>query len=215
MSQLRINPDSRRWSAYPSWITDLIPDQDLTLAMFVVSGLDPVQALERVGAGSHPIEPVTVSAERPADPYSSRAHVAVGAQPHDYALLATQVEDWTLVLDTSGITFGDEAIALSAGGHQAASCSVNAELDTHLTYAVSGERVFSITDPISVLRIDDLPPTLQAAARQSGVFVPENERIVRGAAENFILMLTLAGLSLTLDDLRELPWMGTKLDGMS
>ncbi len=213
VSQLRFNPDSIYWSDYPAWIRDLIPSQDLTVALFVVRDLDPVQALQLVGAGTHPIQPVQLPVERPADPYSSRAHVAVGADPQDYALLATRVGDWTVVLDTSGMTFGDEAIALSRKGHEAAACAVNLTLETHLTYAVSGDRRFSLADPVSVLKIEDLPPALRSAAEASGAYAPEAQRSVRGATENFSLICALAGLELTLEDLRRLPLFGTKLDG--
>jgi hypothetical protein len=181
-------------NGYPAWISELSDEESGTINLYVVRGLGPAQALERMGYPPDSARPVALPAERPADRWSSRLMEALSVQSGDeVALLSTQVGEWTLVV-SNGLEMDEGAVDLSLGGLEAAECSDNIEADTHFIYAVDGAEIFTVSEPVSVYPLDELPDRLQPAARTTGIYdvdIPEDSWNV---AENFLLVCALAGL---------------------
>jgi hypothetical protein len=93
---------------------------------------------------------------------------------------------------------------LSASGREAATSTwINA--DTSLSYAVNGEllvNVFEDVDPAE----DDIPASLQSAVEAAGHFGPgDGEDDGLDCGINMRVLCALAGLNITLDELREIP----------
>jgi hypothetical protein len=202
---------------YPAWVTALASENH-GIGLYVVRDLDPAAALERAGARRPRIRPVELPAEVPDDEWYSRAQAALGvAAGEGSALVSFAVGDWTVVYDAGGLTLMDQAMLadLAVGDLEAAHCSVNIELDTHVAYTVDG-LAFWVGEPISVYRLEDLPERLRPAAEAAGIDWPtgnggEDDEHEWDPAENFRLVCAIAGLRLTLDDVRALPLLGAEL----
>ncbi|TWG08063.1 hypothetical protein [Saccharopolyspora dendranthemae] len=196
----------------PKWITELAC-ADPNHILHAVRGLDPRAALEVIGAKPHLIRPCALPESKP-DDWTSLPGAALGIEPGtSAALLAGQVGDWTFVYDDSGHTFDDATENLSASGRTAATSVFTINGDASMSFAVDGEQVAWIN--VDDLVEDDLagfPEELRTAFELAGVV--EDENLEPGQFDCAVTMratCALAGLTVTLDDLRTLPLLGAPL----
>lgn len=196
---------------YPAWVRALA-DQDDGIVLYVLNGFGPAEALERLGYPAEDTRTVELSLAEPNDPYSSRVGQALGmTDPEEVAVVSARVGEWTLVYEIGSVQ--QDLAELSAGGLQAASCSVNIESDTHLVYWVDGEAVFWVTEPLTVYDLAELPDGLREAAGAAGIYDRDKVDNSWDPAENFLTVCSLARLwRLTLDDLCRMPLLGVLLD---
>ncbi|WP_157122067.1 hypothetical protein [Nocardia miyunensis] len=204
-------PEALDGNGYPAWVSALA-DQDEGIILYVARGLDPAAALERLGYPAAATRAVELSSVTPQAPYSSRVEQALGvSDPEEVAAVSARVGEWTLVYEIHGVQ-QDEA-ALCVGGMPAACCTVNIESDTYLGYAVDGETVFWVTDPLTVHDLADLPAGLREAAVAAGVYDRGEQGNSGGPAQNFLTVCSLAGLwRLTLADLCGRPLLGSSME---
>ncbi|GAA4812954.1 DUF6461 domain-containing protein [Streptomyces ziwulingensis] len=191
----------------PIWITDLASDAPNHI-LHVVRGIEPAEALERLGAKTRLMQPCELPDARP-DEWTSLPCAALGMDPgSSAALLAGRVGEWTFVYDDSGFTFDDAAKALSADGRMAATSVFSVNGDASLTYAVDGKQVAWVDVDGLALEEDlpRMPAELRAAFEAAGTV--EEEVLEPGEADSAITMravCALAGLPLTLSALRQVP----------
>lgn len=191
----------------PIWITDLASEAPHHV-LHVVRGIEPAEALERLGAKTRLMQPCELPDSRP-DEWTSLPCAALGMEPgSSAALLAGRVGEWAFVYDDSGFTFEDAAEALSADGRMAATSVFSINGDASLTYAVDGKQVAWV-DVDGLALEEDLPrmrAELRAAFEAAGTV--EQEGLEPGQADSSITMravCALAGLPLTLSALRQVP----------
>ncbi|WP_250291746.1 DUF6461 domain-containing protein [Streptomyces atroolivaceus] len=191
----------------PIWITDLASDAP-NHVLHVVHGIEPAEALERLGAKTRLMQPCELPDSRP-DEWTSLPCAALGMDPgSSAALLAGRVGEWTFVYDDSGFTFEDAAEALSADGRAAATSVFSINGDASLTYAVDGKQVAWVDVDGLALEEDlpRMPAELRAAFEAAGTVGEEG--LEPGEADSSITMravCALAGLPLTLSALRQVP----------
>ena len=201
---------------FPIWI-DGLADEDPNHTVHVVRDLAPTDAMQVVGAklGTKPgmITPCQLPAQRP-PAGTSLPRAAIG--PTDSVvsvLLAGQVGAWTFVYDDLGLTAYVEdpeepsgstppAKMLSAGGREAATSTWTINADTHLAYAVNGKLLLETGDDVDPAK-DDIPAGLRAAIEAAGNFESEDDDLDSGI--NMRVLCALAGLNITLEDLRKIP----------
>jgi hypothetical protein len=189
----------------------------------VVRGLAPAGALEAIGA--RPAMFMTCVLPSEADGQTSPPQAVFGQAGCDAVLLAGQVGAWTFVYDGLGDTeygedpqvrgsFASMAEILSAGGREAASSTLSINADTSLCYAVDGDVLLHAVEEVDPER-DDIPAGLQAAVEAAGRFESaedENDEYDGpDAGVNMRVVCALAGLNLTLEDLRGIPLVGAPL----
>lgn len=198
----------------PVWITDLEEGHGNHI-LHVVRGMEPVEALKALGAEPGAIRPCELPGSRP-DESTSLPRAALGTDPGAAAvLLAGSTGEWTFVYDDSGWTFEDEpAGTLSAAGRAAVTSSTTINGDAFFTYAVDGQEIVDISLDDLVLADDlpGMPAELRAAFEAAGV--ADWEDLEPGEADSLIGMraaCALAGLALTLDDLRRMPLLVAEL----
>jgi hypothetical protein len=197
----------------PIWLSQLACE-DPNHALHVVRGLEPAAALEVLGAKPHLVVPCELPAERP-DEWSSLPGAALGITPgHAAALLAGRIGDWTFVYDDSGHTDQDGASVLSVGGRTAASSYYSINADASLTYSVDGaEGLWINVDDLDLTTdLDRMPPELRSAFEAAGVV--EADYLEPGEPDYSITMraaCALAGLVVTLDELRRVPLLAVPL----
>jgi hypothetical protein len=188
---------------FPIWITG-IADDDNPGTVHVVRGLAPIDALQVVGARPGMIRPCQLPDGKP-DSRTSLPRAATGAAEGG-VLLAGQVGAWTFVYDDACMTAFTEdadgrmvspASPLSAGGREAATSSFNIEADRDLFYAADGAELFGTTWDIDSAE-DDIPAGLRAAVEAAGEFAAGEDDFAR----NMRVVCALAGLSMTVEDLR-------------
>jgi len=208
MSTPGFPPNTLDSEGAPIWISDLAVD-DPNHILHVVRGMDPAEALEALGAKPGLIRSCELPDGRP-DERTSLPRAALGIEPGTSAvLLAGRVGEWTFVYDDSGSTYDDAATeALSADGRTAATSIYTINADASLTYAVDGEQVEWVN--VDDLDLDEgfagMPAELRAAFEAAGNV--ETEDFEPGEADGDITMraaCALAGLALTLDDVRRVP----------
>ncbi len=192
----------------PIWITDLAT-ADPNHILHVACGIEPAEALEVLGAKPGLIQSCTLPDSKPGE-WTSLPCAALGIEPGtSAALLAGRIGEWTFVYDDSGFTCDDaDTKALSDNGRTAATSVYTINADAHLTYAVDGEQVEWVNVDDLVLHEDlpGMPAELRAAFEAAGN-VPLEE-FEPGEADGCIVMraaCALAGLALTLDDIRRVP----------
>ncbi|MGW1564507.1 DUF6461 domain-containing protein [Streptomyces sp. NPDC002144] len=192
----------------PIWITDLASG-DPNHILHVVRGIEPAEALEVLGAKPELIQSCELPDSKP-DEWTSLPCAALGIKPGtSAALLAGRIGEWTFVYDDSGYTFDDAATnALSADGRTAATSVYTINADAHLTYAVAGEQVewVNVDDLDLNEDLPSMPAELRAAFEAAGNVPAED--FEPGEADGDIVMrvaCALAGLALTLDDIRRVP----------
>ncbi|MFI1397952.1 DUF6461 domain-containing protein [Streptomyces sp. NPDC020681] len=192
----------------PIWISDLAGG-DPNHVLHVVRGIEAEDALEALGAKPGLIRSCELPDSKP-DEWTSLPCAALGVEPGgSAALLAGRVGEWTFVYDDSGFTYDDAVTkALSADGRTAATSVYTINGDASLTYAVDGEQVEWVN--FDDLELDEgfagMPAELRAAFEAAGNV--ETEDFEPGEADGDILMraaCALAGLALTLDDVRRVP----------
>lgn len=199
----------------PIWISELANGQDRNHTLHVVSGLEPAEALETLGAKPRLFQPCELPDGKPGKRTSLPA-AALGIEPGtSAALLAGRIGEWTFVYDDSMATTHDDTEPLSAGGRSAATCMFSIHADATLTYAVNGEEFASIDiDDLDLERdLPGMPAELRAAFEAAGIFELDDDA-EPGEPDYAILMratCALAGLACTLRDLREIPLLGTPL----
>lgn len=196
----------------PKWITGLAC-ADPNHVLHVVRGLAPEAALEAVGVEPHLIRPCALPEGKP-DDWTSLPGAALGVEPGtSAALLAGQVGYWTFVYDDSGHTCEDAAESLSASGRTAATSVFTINADASMSFAVDGEEVVRINvDDLAEEDLADFPEDLRTAFELAGVV--EDEDSEAGEFDYAVTMratCALAGITLTLDDLRTLPLVGAPL----
>ncbi|WP_327113405.1 DUF6461 domain-containing protein [Streptomyces sp. NBC_01341] len=193
----------------PIWITDLATG-DPGHVLHVARGIEPAEALEVLGAKPGLIQSCELPDSKP-DEWTSLPCAALGIEPGtSAALLAGRVGEWTFVYDDSGFTCDDDAAtkALSADGRTAATSAYTINADASLIYAVGGEQVEWVdVDDLNLEEdLPGMPAELRAAFEAAGN-VP-TEDFEPGQADGIIVMraaCALAGLALTLEDIRRIP----------
>ncbi|WP_030883884.1 DUF6461 domain-containing protein [Streptomyces sp. NRRL F-5053] len=192
----------------PIWITDLAAD-DPNHLLHVARGIEPAQALQVLGADPGLIRPCELPDSKP-DERALLPAAALGIEAGtSAALLAGRIGEWTFVYDDSGYTDDDAATkALSAEGRTAATSVFTINADASLSYAVDGEQIEWIN--VDDLHLDEdlpgMPAELRAAFEAAGNVPMED--FEPGEADFHVVMRTacaLAGLVLTLDDIRRIP----------
>ncbi|KAA0939316.1 DUF6461 domain-containing protein [Streptomyces apricus] len=198
----------------PIWISALATG-DPNHILHVVRGIEPAEALEALGAKPALIQPCRLPDRKP-DAWTSLPGAALGIAPGtSAALLSGRVGAWTFVYDDSGATYDDTATeALSAQGRTAATGLYTINADASLTYAVDGQVVEWVdVDDLDVDKdLADMPAELRAAFEAAGTV--EEEDFEPGEADGDVVMraaCALAGLALTLDDVRDLPLLAAPL----
>lgn len=192
----------------PIWIRDLATD-DPNHILHVVRGLEPAEALEALGAKPGLIQPCELPDSKP-DKWTSLPGAALGLpRGTGAALLAGRIGEWTFVYDDAGFTYDDEATnALAADGRTAATTVYTINGDAHLTYAVDGKQVewVNVDDLLLEDDLPGMPAELRAAFEAAGTI--EIEDFDLGEVDGLIAMratCALAGLAVTLDDVRRVP----------
>ena len=192
----------------PIWITELAED-DPNHALHVARGIEPAEALEVLGANPELIQACELPDSKP-DAWTSLPCAALGTEPGTSAtLLAGRVGEWTFVYDDSGFTTDDaDTKALSDKGRTAATSVFTINADASLVYAVDGEQAEWVNVDGLDLHEDlpGMPAELRAAFEAAGNVPMED--FEPGEADGDIAMraaCALAGLALTLDDLRRVP----------
>ncbi|MFJ9562792.1 DUF6461 domain-containing protein [Streptomyces fuscichromogenes] len=192
----------------PIWISDLAAG-DPNHILHVVRGIEPAEALEELGAKPGLIQSCELPDSKPNE-WTSLPCAALGTAPGACAvLLAGRIGEWTFVYDDSGFTFDDAVTkALSADGRAAATSVYTINGDAHLTYAVDGEQVewVNVDDLLVEEDLAGMPAELRAAFEAAGI--AEWEGLEPGEADSLIAMraaCALAGLALTLSDVRRVP----------
>ena len=205
---------------FPVWITDLAaPDPNHTV--HVVRGLAPADALQMLGARPGVITPCQLPARR-SDEHTSLPQAAIGPASGGAVLLAGQIGSWTFVYDDLGLTahgedpeypsrFAPPAKMLSARGRVAATSTWTINADTFLAYAVDGDLLLDVAEDVDPAA-EDIPAGLRAAIDAAGTFGPgDGEDGELNCGNNMRVLCALAGLSLTLDDLRQISLLAAPL----
>ncbi|WP_250288026.1 DUF6461 domain-containing protein [Streptomyces atroolivaceus] len=192
----------------PIWISDLA-NCDPNHILHVVRGIEPAEVLQVLGAKPGLIRSCELPDGRP-DEWTSLPCAALGIAPGtSAALLAGRIGQWTFVYDDSGFTYDDAMTkALSADGRTAAMSVYTINGDASLTYAVDGEQIewVNVDDLDPEEDVPAMPAELRTAFEAAGTV--EMEGFEPGEADGLITMraaCALAGLALTLDDVRRLP----------
>lgn len=199
---------------FPIWITDLA-DAEPNHTVHVVRGLAPADALRVVGATPEMITPCQLPAQRP-DEGTSLPRAAIGPTDSGSVLLAGQIGTWTFIYDDMGLTaFGEDpedparsappAKLLSASGTEAATSTWTIDALAMLSYAVNGELLFDVSEDVDPAE-NDIPASLQSAVEAAGRFDSgdgEDDGLDSGICMR--VLCALAGLNITLDELREIP----------
>ncbi|WP_329295654.1 hypothetical protein [Streptomyces sp. NBC_01455] len=189
------------------WLRDLAAG-DPNHSLHVVCGIEPAKALEILGVEPASIRPCDLPDSKP-DEFTSLPCAALGIEPGSTAvLLAGRVGEWTFVYDDSGYTFDSTAGALSGYGRTAATSVYTINGEATLTFALDGDEVEDIVIDNLILEEDLLamPAELRTAFEAAGV--AEWEDLEPGEVDSLIGMraaCALAGLALTLDDVRRIP----------
>ncbi|MFJ6837903.1 hypothetical protein [Streptomyces sp. NPDC091209] len=170
--------------------------------------MEPAQALRTLGADAESIRscvlPDSNPSERESLPFAVLGDEAWGTA----ALLAGRVGEWTFVYDDCGVTYDGTAEALSRDGRTAVTTVYTVNGDACLIYAVNGAAVASIyPDDLSLEEdLPGIPAELRAAIEAAGV--ADWEDLEPGEVDSLIGMraaCALAGLAVTLDDIRRIP----------
>ncbi|WP_029391289.1 DUF6461 domain-containing protein [Streptomyces xiaopingdaonensis] len=192
----------------PIWIAELAED-DPNHTLHVVRGIEPAEALQVLGANPELFQSCELPDSKP-DEWTSLPCAALGTQPGTSAtLLAGRVGEWTFVYDDAGFTCGEEDTkALSDKGRTAATSVYTINADASLVYAVDGEQLkwINVDDLDLDEDLPDMPAELRAAFEAAGNVPMED--FEPGEADGDVVMraaCALAGLALTLDDIRRLP----------
>jgi hypothetical protein len=200
-------------NGFPVWITDLAARDDPNHTVHVVRGLAPADALQVVGARPGVITPCQLPARQP---HTSLPRAAIGPTDSGSVLLAGQIGPWTFVYDDMGLTsFGEDpdgpaqfappAKMLSAGGREAATSTLTINADTDLAYSVDGDLLLHATEGVDPAG-DDVPAGLRAAIDAAGNFRSADSHDGKlDCGMNMRVLCALAGLNVTLDDLRQIP----------
>lgn len=198
-------------AGFPVWITDLASEEP-NHTVHVVRGLAPVDAMQMLGARPAMITSCQLPSQRP-DRNTSLPRAAIGPTDSGSVLLSGQIGAWTFVYDDMGLTsFGDDpdraggfappAKMLSAVGREAATSTFTIEGDTDLALAVGGELLVDVGENVDPA-VDEIPARLRLAVQAAGKFESGDVGLDEGI--NMRVLCALAELSVTLDDLREIP----------
>ncbi|GAB2685711.1 hypothetical protein GCM10027271_55480 [Saccharopolyspora gloriosae] len=133
----------------PAWISDLGAEDPHQL-VHLVRDLQPLEALEVLGAKLRHVRPCTLPPER-SDEHTSLPRTALGDVECSAVLLAGRIGGWTFVLDDAGMTsevsgvdgaLVDPAVALSRTGGSALTLANNfSGPSCGLVFAEHGEEV--------------------------------------------------------------------------
>jgi hypothetical protein len=198
---------------FPIWITDMAV-YDPNHTVHVVCDLAPADALQILGARPGLITPCQLPAHRP-DQHTSLPRAAISPTSMGAVLLAGQIGSWTFVYDDQGLTaFGEDpedplrfappAKMLSAGGREAGTSTWTINADTFFAYAVDGDLQLNVEDVDPAQ--DGITADLRAAIDAAGTFASaDGEDGDLDCGINMRVLCAVAGLNLTLDDLRQIP----------
>jgi hypothetical protein len=194
----------------PIWISELASSHPHH-TLHVVSGIEPADALETLGAKPRWFQPCVLPDEKPNE-WLSLPAAALGLEPgSSAALLAGRIGDWTFVYDDFGATTHEDTSALSAHGCSAATSMFSINADASLTYAVDGEELASIDiDDLDLERdLPGMPAALRVAFERAGVVEVDDDDDRHDDAICMRAACALAGLACTLRDLRRIPLLVT------
>jgi hypothetical protein len=216
-------PPGTLTEGFPAWI-DAIEGEYAHYTVHVVRGLSPADALETFGA--RPASFMTCEPPgAPADGQTSPPQSVFGQRGCAAVLLAGQAGAWTFVYDGLGGTevgedpqrrgsFASMAEILSAGGREAASSTSTTNADINLFYAVDGDLLLHAVEEVDP-ETDDIPAGLRAAVEAAGTFECADSRDDEDdgpdPAVNIRVVCALAGLNLTLEELRGIQLIGASL----
>jgi hypothetical protein len=191
----------------PVWIRDLACE-DPHHSLHFAKDVEPVRALEALGVEAGSIRPCVLPGRKP-NPYTSLPGAAFAGDTGDAAtLLAGRVGPWTFVYDDLGYTTGGAAEILSREGRTAVTTVYTISGHASLHYAVDGMEVEEVV--IEDLRLEERLPGMPAELAAAFAFagVADWEDLEPGEVDSLIGMraaCALAGVVLTLDDLRGIP----------
>ncbi|WP_033294002.1 hypothetical protein [Amycolatopsis jejuensis] len=191
----------------PIWISGLAGAEP-NHAVHVVKGIEPAEALKRLGAAPGSFRACVLPDRKP-DEWTSLPGAALGIEPGtSAALLAGRIGAWTFVYDDAMVTSSDDTGPLSAGGRSAATSTFSINADASVTYAVDGKRLVEINVDDLDLEADlpGLPAELRAAFDAAGVFGAEEADYAIGMR----VVCALAGFTFTMADLRRIPLLATE-----
>lgn len=205
-------PGTLDWDGVPVWVSDLAFG-DPTHTVHVVRGLRRADALSALGARSDVITACQLQARRPEDGRMSLTRAAVSPTDSAAVLLAGQLGGWTFVYDDAGLSghLANEPAArsLSAAGQEAATSTCTAVVEISLAYAASGELLLDTIDDVDPY---EAPSGLSGAVAAAGNFASSDDE--DGDLDygiNMRVLCALAGLTGTLDDLRQIPLLAAPL----
>ena len=202
---------------FPSWITGLASEHAIGTA-HVVRGLAPGDALHLLGVRPELVTPCQLPAQRP-DEWTSLPQAAIGQDDIAPVLMAGQIGDWTFVYDDAGVTVHEDsagepgrpaplATMLSASGREAATSTFTVDADTELAYAADGDLLLHAVKNVDPAA-DNIPAGLRAAIELAGYFEPGDDKdAASDCGINMRVLCALAGLKITLGDLRKIPLLG-------
>jgi hypothetical protein len=201
-------------AGFPAWITGLAMEEP-NHTVHVVRDLAPADAMQVVGARPGMITSCQLPGQRP-DGNTSLPGAAIGPTDSGSVLLAGQIGAWTFVYDDMGLTFAGEdperangfappAKMLSADGREAATSTFTVEGDTNLAYASDGDLLFFVVENVDPAG-SDIPAKLRPAVQAAGTFESgDEEDDYPDEGINMRVLCALAGLTITLDELRKIP----------
>lgn len=102
MTAPQFPPDTLDSAGGPAWLSELGAGDPHQL-VHLVRDLQPLEALEVLGAKLEHLRPCTLPRER-ADEYTSLPRTALGDAECGAVLLAGRIGDWTFVFDDAGMT---------------------------------------------------------------------------------------------------------------
>ncbi|WP_268247669.1 hypothetical protein [Lentzea flava] len=193
-------------------MSELASDENPNHTVHVVSGLEPAEALEILGAKPRLFQPCELPDGKP-DRWTSLPAAALGIESGaSGALLAGRIGEWTFVYDDSMATDHLSTPSLSANGRSAATSMFSIHANASLSYFVNSEQLawIDIHDDLEE-NLPSMPADLRAAFDAAGIFGLDGD-VEPGKHDDAILMravCALAGLTCTLSDLRRIPLLVT------
>jgi hypothetical protein len=193
---------------FPVWL-DSLNSEDGNYALHVARDLAATEAMLLLGVRPGMITPCQLAAHRP-DRWTSLPRASIDPTDSGAVLLAGRIGAWTFVYDDGGFTTSDEhgdtpAKLLSANRGEAASITEGDTLNPHFGYAADGVVLFEIDYEDIDAANQGIPAGLRPAVESAGILEPDVLEDGHDFAINARVVCALAGLQLTLNELRQIP----------